>query len=117
MKAILFIFLGLYLPLFLVFSALAVSFKSFKIYLTGVLVSLLYFLAATEGTVYVYNQKIPLIGFLVNPFGGEYKPILLNYQYNKIYFWLVAGLTVVGAIYLKVKTSGNIPIQKSPENN
>ncbi len=107
-KYTLYIFVGLFLPLYLVFTGLAGSMKSFKVYWTGVAVSALYFIAATEGLVLGFN-KIPMIGFLVNPFQGQYKFLALNFKYNMIFFILVLILVIAGIFYVKGKSKQEQP--------
>lgn len=105
---ILYVFLLLFLPLFLVFSALAFSFKSFKIYWTGSIVSLFYFTASVEGLVYAFKKKIPVDFitnmFIKNPFTeGTYRFLLSNYHFNKNYYYIAVGSVLIGAIALFIK--------------
>jgi hypothetical protein len=105
---ILYIFLLLFIPLFFVFSALAFSFKSLKIYWTGAIVSLFYFTASAEGLVYAFKKKIPMDFitnmFIKNPFTeGTYRFLLSNYHFNKNYYYVAVGLVLIGALTLLVK--------------
>ncbi len=97
------IFCALWVCLFLVFFWLAFSLKSMKVYLTGCVVSLVYFWGATEGLVYVFHHNIPIIGFLVNPFPGTYQVMMLNLQYNWPYFAIALGTSLALGIVLLVR--------------
>lgn len=88
-------FVGTWVILFSIFTYLAFSTKNIKIYLTGAITALAYFLAASEGIVYAFHRKIPIIGFLVNPFPGNYKLFILNWHYNWLYFTIALGCTVI----------------------
>ena len=100
------IFLFLFLPLYLIFTKLALNYKSLKIYRTGVITSLLYFTAVTEGIVYAYKNKIPSFAkpFVKNPFAaGKYKLLTSNLNFNKYYFIDAAVLIIVGWVIIKKK--------------
>lgn len=115
------VFLILFLPLFLVFSSIAFSFKSIKTYFVGFLTSSIYFIGALEAIVYIYCNKIPLnqvpvLGFLVNvvvqnPYQGPYKFLAVNYKYNFLYFWLIAVIFIIGLIMLIKRSYKKIEIQ------
>ncbi|MFC1517925.1 hypothetical protein ACFL5G_05180 [Candidatus Margulisiibacteriota bacterium] len=106
--------------LFSIFTRLAFLTKNMKVYLTGCLTSLFYFFAVSEGIIYVYHHKIPMIGALVNPFPGRYRPLLLNIDYHWEYlaFSLLASVIFFIRLNSVIKKSmvrplQNIPVQRS----
>lgn len=112
------IFIGTWVILFSIFTWLAFSMKSLKVYSTGCITALLYFLAASEGVIFAFHRKIPLIGFLVNPFPGNYQPLVLNWHYHWIYFLIIISLSfIIGLILLAfVKNLHSSILQKQPIN-
>jgi hypothetical protein len=97
------VFIAIWGILFSVFTWLAFSVKSMKVYLTGCLTALLYFWAVTEFIIYVFHHKVPVIGFMVNPFPGTYRSIVLNLHYTWPYFAVALGVSLLFFIILSVK--------------
>ena len=94
------IFIATWVILYSVFTWLAFSTKSLKVYLTGCVTALGYFLAASEGVIYAFQCKIPLIGFLINPFPGNYMPLVLNWHYHWVYFVIIASTSLLLGLVL-----------------
>lgn len=119
------IFVIIFLPLFLIFSKIAFSFKSVKAYTIGFLTSAIYFIGALEAIVYVYCNKIPLnqvpvMGFLVNvivqnPYQGPYKFLVVNYQYNYFYFWTILIMFLIGLTLLITKAHAKKELPAKPD--
>ncbi len=103
------LFIFIWVALFVIFTSLAFSLKSMKVYLTGAITALFYFLAASEGVVYVFHNKIPVVGFMVNPFPGTYSLLRLNLQYNWTYFVIALIISLIVMIHLRNK------IRKTPK--
>lgn len=83
------IFIATWVVLYIIFTWLAFATKSLKVYIVGCVTALTYFLVAVEGLIYAYHRKIPLIGFLVNPFPGTYRFLRLNMHYHWRYFSVI----------------------------
>jgi hypothetical protein len=96
-------FCAMWAGLFLVFTWLAFSVRSMKVYMTGCITAFLYFWAVTEGIVSVFHHNIPIVGFLVNPFPGTYQFIVLNVRYNWPYFVAALGVSLLCGIVLLVR--------------
>jgi hypothetical protein len=101
---ILYSFIFLWVLLYTVFTWLAFDTKSTKVYLAGCIISFLYFLSASEGIIFAFHRKVPLIGFLVNPFPGNYKLFSLNFHYHWSYF-LTALLSYIVVFFILKKTA------------
>lgn len=104
---ILYIFIFLWVLLYFIFTWLAFATKNIKVYITGCLTALFYFLATSEGIIWGFHHKIPVIGFLVNPFHGKYQLFLLNFKLHWPYF--VIALIAYIFFYIKLKGTINKP--------
>lgn len=96
------IFIATWVILYSIFTWLAFSTKSLKVYIAGCVTAFVYFFAASEGVVYAFHRKIPLIGFLMNPFPGNYRLLLLNWHYHWRYFIVIASFSLLMGIILIV---------------
>lgn len=112
------VFIATWVVLYSIFTWLSFSTKNLKVYITGCLTALIYFLVASEGLIYAYHRKIPLIGFLVNPFPGNYKLLVLNLHYHWRYFCVIAGFSLVLGVLLliSIKKQQILQSKKEPIN-
>ena len=111
-----YIFWGLAFVLLVTFFGLAYVYKKMGIFGTGAVIANLYFLAISEMIVKVFNQKLgvgvigldEMLKFFVNPYKGDYRFFLLNFQYNKGYFIFLWLLTLGGlaALYYFINKKG-----------
>ena len=72
------VFIGLPLILMVVFTLLALIYKKMGIYITGIIVSFIYFVGATEGIVYAFNKYT----FFFDPYEGGYELLVVNIKYH-----------------------------------
>jgi hypothetical protein len=99
LKMILKVLIVLPLPIFFIFLALALKHLHKSILISGILVSFIYFVGATEGIVWAYNHY----SFFFDPYGGGYRFAIVNIKYHWPYYAVLFFTYFVGIVIYFIK--------------
>ncbi len=99
LKMILKVLIVLPLPIYIIFLALALKHLHKSILISGILVSFIYFVGATEGIVWAYNHY----SFFFDPYGGGYRLAIVNIKYHWPYYGALFFTYLVGTIIYFIK--------------